>query len=96
MPAGIDYKTNTSITAVDVGAKTLTAASGDTISYEKLIVATGARVSSSCTLNMASRKDPAGLYCLSKRNLLSIDCERAAEARMVEPKRTETPMVSRH
>ncbi|EIE20462.1 monodehydroascorbate reductase [Coccomyxa subellipsoidea C-169] len=40
---GIDYKTNTSITAVDVSAKTLTAASGDSISYEKLIVATGAR-----------------------------------------------------
>ncbi|KAK9917100.1 hypothetical protein WJX75_000871 [Coccomyxa subellipsoidea] len=40
---GIDYKTNTSITAADVGAKTLTAASGDTITYEKLIIATGAR-----------------------------------------------------
>ncbi len=51
MGAGIDYKTNTSITAVDVSAKTLTAASGDTISYEKLIVATGARVSHLCLQN---------------------------------------------
>lgn len=51
MGAGIDYKTNTSITAVDVSAKTLTAASGDTITYEKLIVATGARVSHFCLQN---------------------------------------------
>lgn len=43
--AGIDYKVNTKITAVNVAAKKLTAESGDTISYEKLIVATGARVS---------------------------------------------------
>ena len=44
-PAGVDYKVNTKITAVDAKAKTLTAESGDMISYEKLIMATGARVS---------------------------------------------------
>ena len=42
--AGIEYKTNTCITGVDIKAKKLTAKSGDTISYEKLIVATGCRV----------------------------------------------------
>ncbi|CAL8465067.1 g4602 [Coccomyxa elongata] len=40
---GIDYKTSTKITSVDVAAKKLTSEIGDTISYEKLIVATGAR-----------------------------------------------------
>ena len=54
--AGIEYKTNTLITGVDIKAKTLTAKSGDTISYEKLIVATGCRVRphpawSSCSLD---------------------------------------------
>jgi NAD(P)H-nitrite reductase large subunit len=44
-PTGIEYKTDTRITKVDVSSKTLTAESGETISYEKLIIATGARVS---------------------------------------------------
>ena len=43
--AGVDYKLSTKITAVDAKAKTVTAESGDTISYEKLIYALGARVS---------------------------------------------------
>ncbi len=55
-PAGIDYKTNTKITSVDVAAKKLTAESGDTINYEKLIVATGARVSDSASLSLASKQ----------------------------------------
>lgn len=38
---GIDFKTGTTVTALDVNAKTLTTDAGDTISYEKLIVATG-------------------------------------------------------
>ncbi len=42
--AGVDYKTNTKIIAIDAKAKTLSSESGDTISYEKLIYATGARV----------------------------------------------------
>lgn len=61
MHAGIDYKTNTSITAADVGAKTLTAASGDTITYEKLIIATGARVGKLYTANLISTRDQAEL-----------------------------------
>lgn len=44
MLAGIDYKLKTDIKSVDVGKKTLTSTSGETFSYEKLIVATGARV----------------------------------------------------
>lgn len=43
-PAGVDYKLSTKITAVDTKAKTLKAESGDSITYEKLIIATGARV----------------------------------------------------
>ena len=41
---GISFLTDTKVTAVDVAAKKLTTASGDTVGYEKLIVATGARV----------------------------------------------------
>jgi hypothetical protein len=41
---GISFLTDTKVTAVDVAAKKLTTASGDTLGYEKLIVATGARV----------------------------------------------------
>jgi NADPH-dependent 2,4-dienoyl-CoA reductase/sulfur reductase-like enzyme len=41
---GIDYLTNTKVTAVDVATKQLTTASGDSITYDKLVVATGARV----------------------------------------------------
>ncbi|KAI3437605.1 hypothetical protein D9Q98_000057 [Chlorella vulgaris] len=40
---GVDFLTNTRVTAVDVAGKQLTTASGDTISYDKLVVATGAR-----------------------------------------------------
>lgn len=42
--SGIDYKTSTKVTAADLASKTLTTASGDKISYDKLIIATGARV----------------------------------------------------
>lgn len=44
-PAGIDYLTGTRVTGVDVGAKSLTTAGGQTITWDKLVVATGARVS---------------------------------------------------
>lgn len=44
MHAGITYKTSTCINAVDLKAKKLTAESGDTFTYEKLIIATGCRV----------------------------------------------------
>ena len=44
MHAGITYKTNTCINAVDLKAKKLTAESGNTFTYEKLIIATGCRV----------------------------------------------------
>ena len=43
-PAGIDYLTSTKVTAVDVAAKQLTTAGGEAITFDKLVVATGARV----------------------------------------------------
>jgi len=43
-PAGIEYLTSAKVTAVDVAAKQLTTAGGDTITFDKLVVATGARV----------------------------------------------------
>ena len=42
--AGITYKTNSKATAVDVAGKSITLHTGETISYEKLIIATGAEV----------------------------------------------------
>ena len=45
---GVSFLTGTKVTAVDVAAKKLTTASGDTIGYEKLLVATGARVRRLC------------------------------------------------
>jgi NADH dehydrogenase FAD-containing subunit len=51
----VDYKTSTKITAIDAKAKALTSESGDTISYEKLIYATGARV---CSANPALTDQP--------------------------------------
>ena len=53
--AGVDYKTSTKVTAIDAKSKTLTSESGDTISYEKLIYATGARV---CSPNPALTDQP--------------------------------------
>lgn len=44
---GIDFLTSTRVTAVDVAAKTLTTAGGGAITFDKLVVATGARVRSS-------------------------------------------------
>ena len=41
---GVEFKTNTLVTGADVKAHTLTTEAGDTISYEKLIVATGSGV----------------------------------------------------
>jgi len=41
----VEFKLNTTVTGADVKAKTLTTASGDTITYEKLIIATGSGVS---------------------------------------------------
>lgn len=41
----MEFKLNTTVTGADVKAKTLTTASGDTITYEKLIIATGSGVS---------------------------------------------------
>ena len=43
--AGIDYLTSTKVTAVDVAAKKLTTAGGEAVTFDKLVVATGARVS---------------------------------------------------
>ncbi len=45
--AGIEFKLNTSVTGADVAAKTLTTEAGDTIHYEKLIIATGCGVRTS-------------------------------------------------
>lgn len=42
-PPGIKYLTNTTVTALDASAKTLTTNTGDAIPYDKLILATGAR-----------------------------------------------------
>jgi NADPH-dependent 2,4-dienoyl-CoA reductase/sulfur reductase-like enzyme len=42
--AGITYKTSTKATALDVAGKHVTLAGGDTVSYDKLILATGAKV----------------------------------------------------
>lgn len=44
---GIQFLTGTRVTAVDVKAKTLTTAAGGSITFDKLVVATGARVSES-------------------------------------------------
>lgn len=41
----MDYKTSTKVTGVDASKQTVTTESGETISYEKLIYALGARVS---------------------------------------------------
>jgi len=43
-PAGIDFKTGTTVKSVDAKGKKLTTDSGDTIGYEKLILATGSGV----------------------------------------------------
>jgi NADPH-dependent 2,4-dienoyl-CoA reductase/sulfur reductase-like enzyme len=40
----IAFRTGVHVTGVDVGKKQLTTADNDTIGYEKLIIATGARV----------------------------------------------------
>lgn len=40
---GIDYLTSTTVTALDVKAKTVTTNGGDTFNYEKLVLAMGAR-----------------------------------------------------
>lgn len=40
---GITYLTGTRVTSADLTSKTLTTAAGDTVMYEKLVVATGAR-----------------------------------------------------
>ncbi|GMH38143.1 hypothetical protein BSKO_06027 [Bryopsis sp. KO-2023] len=40
---GIEFKTGTKVTAVDVGKKSLTTEKGESFTYDKLIVATGAR-----------------------------------------------------
>jgi monodehydroascorbate reductase (NADH) len=45
---GIDFKTGTTVTEVDAKAKQLKTQSGDTIGYEKLVVATGSK-----TISMA-------------------------------------------
>lgn len=47
MHAGIDFKVKTNVTSVDVKNKSLTTESGENITFEKLIVATGSRVSHS-------------------------------------------------
>ena len=44
MHAGIDYKTSTTVKSVDLKSKSLHTESGDSIKYEKLIVATGSTV----------------------------------------------------
>lgn len=44
LPPGITYLTNSKVTAASVANRTLTLANGDVVSYEKLIIATGARV----------------------------------------------------
>lgn len=43
---GIEYKTKTTVTAANIASKTLTCDSGEELKYEKLIIATGARVCS--------------------------------------------------
>jgi len=40
---GIEYRTNTKVTEVDLGRKNLKTEGGDSVGYEKLVVATGAR-----------------------------------------------------
>lgn len=40
---GIEYRTNTKVTAADVTSKTLTLSTGESVSFGKLIIATGAR-----------------------------------------------------
>jgi hypothetical protein len=59
--AGIEYKVDTKVTAADLAKKELTLASGDTVTYDKLIIATGARVRGSrccyyCVLDCAARE----------------------------------------
>ncbi len=74
---GITYLTNTKITAVDTAAKKLTTAAGGEITYEKLIIATGAR-----TVSLADFKTPGaelkGLFYL--RNIQDADALNVAIA----------------
>jgi glycine/D-amino acid oxidase-like deaminating enzyme len=43
--AGITFKTGCKVVSADLAAKALTLDTGDTLSYEHLVIATGARVS---------------------------------------------------
>ena len=40
---GVTVKVNTSVTAIDTDARTVTTDAGETIAYEKLLIATGGR-----------------------------------------------------
>ena len=52
--AGIDYKTSTTVKSVDLKSKSLQTESGDSIKYEKLIVATGSTVRGSWGTQLSS------------------------------------------
>lgn len=67
---GITYLTNTRITSADISAKKLTTAAGEDITYDKLIIGTGAR-----PVNLADFKTPGadlkGVHYL--RNVVDAD-----------------------
>ena len=56
--AGVHFKTNTKVTGADVKAHTLTTETGDTITYQKLIVATGCRVREPMCLCLSTVRAP--------------------------------------
>ena len=41
LPAGIDFRLNTTVNKVDIAGKTVSTTAGDKLSWEKLIIATG-------------------------------------------------------
>ena len=61
---GITFLTDTKVTAVDVAGKKLTTAGGDSIAYEKLIVATGARVRTRLPISLPATQPAASAMWL--------------------------------
>ena len=66
----MEFKTNTLVTSADVKAHTLTTESGDTISYEKLIVATGTGVRKLTLTLPSSSQRPVALTSARSRRLM--------------------------
>ena len=81
--SGITYLTSTRVTAADVTAKTLTTASGDTITYEKLVIATGARVST-MDAERINEQSTATSPCTLPRHHIPLACPHRPHTYVVE------------